>query len=156
MTVRVEDKMAVRYNDSLTTLVGQQFSKDVKRYAEWLATLASIAMIYGMNLRLQQLGLTVSLGGTSNHFCTAALHILGGWGMYNVTEGHDLGIMSLWIKEKKRGRILSKHPTPLHLVTPQEGEAREWPFPCQDVEVAYRGKLAPHLLPTLPSAEGGT
>src|SRR2546430_9195800 len=43
-------------------------------------------LIYGMNLRWQQLGLTVSLGGTSNHFCTAALHILGGWGTYNVTD----------------------------------------------------------------------
>ena len=41
---------------------------------------------------LQRLGLAVPLGGTSNHFLTAALRILGGWDAYNVTEDCDLGL----------------------------------------------------------------
>ncbi|WOF21597.1 glycosyltransferase [Microbacterium betulae] len=36
--------------------------------------------------------LPIPLGGTSNHFRTAALHELGGWDPYNVTEDADLGI----------------------------------------------------------------
>jgi cellulose synthase/poly-beta-1,6-N-acetylglucosamine synthase-like glycosyltransferase len=34
----------------------------------------------------------IPLGGTSNHFVTAALRDLGGWDPYNVTEDADLGI----------------------------------------------------------------
>jgi len=41
---------------------------------------------------LDQLGLPIPLGGTSNHFRTAALRRIGGWDPYNVTEDADLGI----------------------------------------------------------------
>ncbi len=41
---------------------------------------------------LQQIGFPVPLGGTSNHFRTAALRALGGWDAYNVTEDCDLGL----------------------------------------------------------------
>jgi glycosyltransferase XagB len=43
---------------------------------------------------LTKVGAPVPLGGTSNHFRTAALRSLGGWDGYNVTEDADLGI---WI-----------------------------------------------------------
>ncbi len=36
--------------------------------------------------------LPIPLGGTSNHFRTQALIVLGGWDPYNVTEDADLGI----------------------------------------------------------------
>ncbi len=42
-------------------------------------------------------GLPVPLGGTSNHFRTAALRELGGWDAYNVTEDLDLG---MWIARR--------------------------------------------------------
>ena len=41
---------------------------------------------------LEHLGLPIPLGGTSNHFRTAALRTLGGWDPFNVTEDADLGI----------------------------------------------------------------
>lgn len=41
---------------------------------------------------LDRLGLPIPLGGTSNHFRTAALRTLGGWDPFNVTEDADLGI----------------------------------------------------------------
>lgn len=41
---------------------------------------------------LTALGGPIPLGGTSNHFRTAALHRLGGWDPFNVTEDCDLGI----------------------------------------------------------------
>lgn len=41
---------------------------------------------------LDRLGLPIPLGGTSNHFRTAALRRIGGWDPYNVTEDADLGI----------------------------------------------------------------
>src|SRR5690606_21856111 len=41
---------------------------------------------------LDHLGLPIPLGGTSNHFRTAALRRIGGWDPYNVTEDADLGI----------------------------------------------------------------
>jgi cellulose synthase/poly-beta-1,6-N-acetylglucosamine synthase-like glycosyltransferase len=41
---------------------------------------------------LQQVGFSLPLGGTSNHFRTAALRALGGWDAYNVTEDCDLGL----------------------------------------------------------------
>lgn len=41
---------------------------------------------------LERLGLPIPLGGTSNHFRTAALHRLGGWDPFNATEDADLGI----------------------------------------------------------------
>jgi glycosyltransferase XagB len=55
------------------------------------------AIEYGLRFELlfpglTRLGLPVPLGGTSNHFRTAALRALGGWDAYNVTEDADLGI----------------------------------------------------------------
>jgi glycosyltransferase XagB len=41
---------------------------------------------------LQSLNAPLPLGGTSNHFKTAALKQLGGWDAFNVTEDCDLGI----------------------------------------------------------------
>ena len=41
---------------------------------------------------LARWGLPVPLGGTSNHFRTAALRSLGGWDAFNVTEDADLGV----------------------------------------------------------------
>ena len=41
---------------------------------------------------LDRLRLPIPLGGTSNHFRTAALRALGGWDPFNVTEDADLGI----------------------------------------------------------------
>jgi glycosyltransferase XagB len=41
---------------------------------------------------LAALGLPLPLGGSSNHFRTAALRQVGGWDAYNVTEDADLGI----------------------------------------------------------------
>lgn len=40
---------------------------------------------------LARLGLPLPLGGSSNHFRTAALRASGGWDAYNVTEDADLG-----------------------------------------------------------------
>jgi cellulose synthase/poly-beta-1,6-N-acetylglucosamine synthase-like glycosyltransferase len=40
---------------------------------------------------LATLGLPLPLGGSSNHFRTAALREVGGWDAYNVTEDADLG-----------------------------------------------------------------
>ena len=41
---------------------------------------------------LERLGLPIPLGGTSNHFRTRGLRLLGGWDPFNVTEDADLGI----------------------------------------------------------------
>ena len=41
---------------------------------------------------LAQLRLPLPLGGSSNHFRTAALRETGGWDPYNVTEDADLGM----------------------------------------------------------------
>ena len=41
---------------------------------------------------LAALRLPLPLGGSSNHFRTAALRQVGGWDPYNVTEDADLGI----------------------------------------------------------------
>lgn len=40
---------------------------------------------------MARLGLPLPLGGSSNHFRTAALRQVGGWDAYNVTEDADLG-----------------------------------------------------------------
>lgn len=40
----------------------------------------------------QSVGTSIPLGGTSNHFRTADLHMLQGWDPFNVTEDADLGI----------------------------------------------------------------
>jgi len=41
---------------------------------------------------LHRLGLPIPLGGTSNHFPTERLRMLGSWDPFNVTEDADLGI----------------------------------------------------------------
>jgi hypothetical protein len=41
---------------------------------------------------LHAIGAPIPLGGTSNHFRTAALRELGGWDAWNVTEDCDLGL----------------------------------------------------------------
>ncbi len=41
---------------------------------------------------LDAMRLPIPLGGTSNHFITAALRDLGGWDAHNVTEDADLGL----------------------------------------------------------------
>lgn len=60
----------------------------------WLTK--QFAIEYGTLFRgllptFQALHLPVPLGGTSNHFRTAALKWLGGWDAFNVTEDADLG-----------------------------------------------------------------
>lgn len=44
-----------------------------------------------LNPGLLQSGLPIMLGGTSNHFRTAALRRVGGWDPWNVTEDADIG-----------------------------------------------------------------
>jgi cellulose synthase/poly-beta-1,6-N-acetylglucosamine synthase-like glycosyltransferase len=41
---------------------------------------------------LQQIGVSLPLGGTSNHFRTALLRLVGAWDVFNVTEDCDLGL----------------------------------------------------------------
>lgn len=57
---------------------------------------------------LASLQLPVQLGGTSNHFRTNALHAVGGWDPYNVTEDADLGIRLH--RHQYRTAVL-QHPT---------------------------------------------
>lgn len=45
-----------------------------------------------LNPGLLHLGLPIMLGGTSNHFRTAALREVGGWDAWNVTEDADIGL----------------------------------------------------------------
>ena len=45
-----------------------------------------------LNVGSARLGLPIALGGTSNHFRSAALRRVGGWDAYNVTEDADLGL----------------------------------------------------------------
>ncbi len=60
----------------------------------WLTRQFTIeyALLFGQMLPcLAQFNLPMPLGGTSNHFKVAALHDVGGWDPYNVTEDADLG-----------------------------------------------------------------
>ena len=41
---------------------------------------------------LQAVDVVIPLGGTSNHFITSRLRLIGGWNSYNVTEDADLGV----------------------------------------------------------------
>jgi cellulose synthase/poly-beta-1,6-N-acetylglucosamine synthase-like glycosyltransferase len=41
---------------------------------------------------LEQLGVPICLGGTSNHFITRTVRELDGWDAYNVTEDADMGL----------------------------------------------------------------
>ena len=50
------------------------------------------------------LGLPYPLGGTSNHFRVRALHDVGGWDAWNVTEDADLGFR-LWRSGWRQGVI---------------------------------------------------
>ncbi|MDO9495985.1 MAG: glycosyltransferase [Nocardioides sp.] len=52
-------------------------------YAHWFE-----AMLPGM----EEAGLPLPLGGTSNHFDTETLRLMGGWDPYNVTEDADAGL----------------------------------------------------------------
>lgn len=61
----------------------------------WLTALfaGEYAGLFGLLLPfLSRHGLPLPLGGTSNHFRTAALRELGGWDAFNVTEDADLGV----------------------------------------------------------------
>src|SRR5262249_54071412 len=70
---------------------------------------AEYGTFYDMLLpSLAQHRLPVPLGGTSNHFRTAALRDLGGWDSYNVTEDLDLG---MWIGRRGwRGEAVEPRP----------------------------------------------
>jgi cellulose synthase/poly-beta-1,6-N-acetylglucosamine synthase-like glycosyltransferase len=61
----------------------------------WLARLFTLEYTAWFDLYLPglyALGLPIPLGGTSNHFRTAALRELGGWDAHNVTEDCELGV----------------------------------------------------------------
>ncbi|MBF9235085.1 glycosyltransferase family 2 protein [Microvirga alba] len=61
----------------------------------WLTRLFTIeyaALFDVLNPGLAEIGCPIPLGGTSNHFRTAALRDMGGWDAWNVTEDADLGI----------------------------------------------------------------
>lgn len=61
----------------------------------WLTALfaGEYAGLFGLLLPLfARARLPVPLGGTSNHFRTAALREVGGWDAFNVTEDADLGV----------------------------------------------------------------
>ncbi|MEO0542958.1 MAG: glycosyltransferase family 2 protein [Pseudomonadota bacterium] len=53
---------------------------------------------------LDRAGAPLLLGGTSNHFRTAAVRAVGGWDPYNVTEDADIGLR-LWRKGYRTGMI---------------------------------------------------
>jgi cellulose synthase/poly-beta-1,6-N-acetylglucosamine synthase-like glycosyltransferase len=64
-------------------------------WTNWLTRCfaAEYALNFSLVLRgLDRFRLPIPLGGTSNHFRTEALHELGAWDPYNVTEDADLGI----------------------------------------------------------------
>lgn len=71
---------ALNYFNARENLLTRLFSLE---YAYWFDY-----MLTGLEVR----DLPIPLGGTSNHFRTAALRELGGWDPYNVTEDADLGI----------------------------------------------------------------
>lgn len=61
----------------------------------WLSRLFAIeyaALFDLFNVGTSALGLPMALGGTSNHFRTAAVRAVGGWDAWNVTEDADLGL----------------------------------------------------------------
>lgn len=61
----------------------------------WLTRLFTIeyaALFDVYNPGLAEIGSPIALGGTSNHFRTAALQQIHGWDAWNVTEDADLGI----------------------------------------------------------------
>jgi len=62
------------------------------------------------------------LGGTSNHFRTAALRRAGGWDAWNVTEDADLGF---------RLHALGYRCDVIAPITLEEAPTRIWPWVCQ-------------------------
>ncbi len=61
----------------------------------WLSFMFAVeyaALFELINPGLSALDLPVALGGTTNHFRTAALRKVGGWDAWNVTEDADLGL----------------------------------------------------------------
>lgn len=74
----------------------------------WLSSLFALeysALFRGLLPMLAAARLPLPLGGTSNHFRTAALKQVGGWDPYNVTEDADLG-MRLY-RKGYRARVVS-------------------------------------------------
>src|SRR5262249_14380536 len=62
--------------------------------ASWIARPSAVESAIWFRDRLPfvaHLGLPLPLGGSSNHFRTEALHAVGGWDPFNVTEDADLG-----------------------------------------------------------------
>ncbi len=75
----------------------------------WLSALFALeysGLFRGLLPMLSVTGLPLPLGGTSNHFRTAALREIGGWDPYNMTEDADLG-MRLY-RLGYRTRVISK------------------------------------------------
>ncbi|WP_117195269.1 glycosyltransferase family 2 protein [Rhizobium terrae] len=61
----------------------------------WISALFSLeyaGLFRGLLPMLARWGMPLPLGGTSNHFRTAALRTAGGWDPFNVTEDADLGM----------------------------------------------------------------
>ena len=63
-------------------------------------TLEYCALFDAILPALANLGWPVPLGGTSNHFCRAALDAAGGWDPFNVTEDADLGFRMARLGQK--------------------------------------------------------
>lgn len=51
---------------------------------------------------LERMGMPIPLGGTSNHLRVSALHAVGGWDAFNVTEDADLGVRLAYMGYKTR------------------------------------------------------
>lgn len=71
---------ALNYFNARENVLTRMFSLEYSYWFDYMLT--------GLDVR----DLPIPLGGTSNHFRTAALRELGGWDPYNVTEDADLGI----------------------------------------------------------------
>ncbi|WP_339741525.1 glycosyltransferase [uncultured Maricaulis sp.] len=81
------------------------------------------------------------LGGTSNHFRTAALRRAGGWDAWNVTEDADLGF---------RLHALGYRCDIIAPLTLEEAPTRVWPWVCQRTRwlKGYAQTLAVHSRPS--------
>ncbi|WP_417495638.1 glycosyltransferase [Maricaulis sp.] len=84
-----------------------------------------------------RLGWPLPLGGTSNHFRTAALRRAGGWDAWNVTEDADLGF---------RLHALGYRCDVIAPLTLEEAPTRIWPWVCQRTRwlKGYAQTLAVH------------
>ncbi|MET0605948.1 MAG: glycosyltransferase [Beijerinckiaceae bacterium] len=87
---------AARFSQASDDVACLQARLAIENDAEtWLTRLFALeyAVLFGLitpSLSAQQL--PFALGGTSNHFRTAALRAVGGWDAWNVTEDADLGL----------------------------------------------------------------